>query len=297
MSIGGNGVSRRQLLGGLAAGAVGAALAACAGRPDHGDSIPADDPSAVSVDVPTPSPSSTHEEVPALPDVEAIIAEHEGLAPTAWGVDIDGVVATGGATGAPDAVFLTLDACGGEHGSGFDEALITGLIDAGVPASLFLNLRWIEEHPDVVADLVAEPLFSLQNHGSRHLPLSVSGASAYGIVGTANAREAALEVWDNHLALTELTGMEPEWFRPGTAHLDDVGLSIAAALGERVAGFAINGDAGATWPAEHVAAEVGGAAGGEFVIAHMNQPASGTAEGILRALPALRDRGLEFAKL
>ncbi|WP_297107317.1 hypothetical protein [Tessaracoccus sp.] len=33
-------------------------------------------------------------------------------------------------------IALTFDACGGRHGSGFDERLISGLVAAKVPATL-----------------------------------------------------------------------------------------------------------------------------------------------------------------
>lgn len=290
--MGGSGVTRR----GLIVGSLGIALAGCAAEAEPvATSAPDPAPAPAGTPVPTPSPTPGPPEV----DVEAVIAAHEGRPPTVWGVDIPGVVRTGSeaGSGTPGAVFLTLDACGGPAGSGFDEELISGLVAAGVPATLFMNLRWIEANRATAEALAAEPLFSIQNHGSRHVPLSVSGASAYGIPGSESVRAAAIEVWDNHVALTELTGAAPAWFRPGTAHLDDVGLSISEALGERIAGFAINGDGGATLPAASVAAEVGAAAGGEIVIAHMNQPGSGTAAGILQAIPQLRDRGVTFAAL
>lgn len=287
-----------MLLG--AAGLVGTALIGCAAEP-----VPAPANEAVPDPIPSPRaepmPSETPapEPAPSVPDVEAVIAAHEGRVPQHWGVDIPGVVRTGHDAGSadPTRVFLTLDACGGPHGSGVDERLIAGLQQAQVPATLFLNLRWIEANAPLAAMLAADPLFELGNHGSAHLPLSVTGRSAYGIAGTSSVREAAMEIWHNHLALTELVGAPPRWFRPGTAHLDDVGLSIAHALGERVLGFSVNGDAGATCSASTVAAEVGGAAPGAVVIAHMNQPASGTADGILGGMAAVAQRGLSFGLL
>lgn len=290
----GNGPSRRNVLAGAAALA-GLTLTACA--PERLFHLNAGEPIELPPfempELPTAAPA------PPVVDVEAVIAAHEGRVPSVWGMDIPGVVRTGTDAGheAPMSVFLTLDACGGPAGSAFDQVLIDGLRAARIPATLFLNMRWIEANADVAATLAAEPLFSIQNHGSAHLPLSVTGAEAYGIFGTTSVREAAQEVWANHQAITDLTGHAPRWFRPGTAHLDDVGLSIAAALGERIAGFAINGDGGATLPAFDVATAVSAAVGGELIIAHMNQPESGTAEGILNAVNAMRTRGLDFAIL
>lgn len=288
--VNGKGVTRRGMLG----GSLALVLAGCAAEPE-----PSPAPVATPAPGPAPEPLPTPTPAPPLVDVEAVIAAHEGLVPSQWGLDIAGVVRTGSEAGSssPHAVFLTLDACGGPHGSGYDKALIGGLVDAGIAATLFLNQRWIETNRATAEALAALPQFSIQNHGSRHMPLSVNGSEAYGIPGTMNAREAAMEVWENHVAVTELTGTAPVWFRPGTAHLDDVGLSIAGALGERIAGFAINGDGGATLPAASVAAETAAAVGGEIVIAHMNQPGSGTAAGLLQAVAELRDRGIEFARL
>lgn len=298
MTAGGVPLTRRSLV----IGSVGLLLAGCSpeapadGHPRPATSTPA--PFATPEPEPTPEPDPVLE-TPPRPDVEAVIAAHEGLAPTRWGIHFPGVVRTGVDAGSaqPGAVHLTLDACGGPTGSGYDAALIDGLVQAGIPATLFLNLRWITANPDLAAQLAANPLFTIQNHGAVHRPLSVTGAAAYGIAGTASAREAAYEVWENHLAIENLAGVAPRWFRPGTAHLDDVGLSIAASLGEGIAGFAVNGDGGATLPAAAVTGELLRCTGGEIVIAHMNQPGSGTAAGILQAIPQLLDRGLSFAAL
>lgn len=295
------GIARRSLV----AGAIGAALVGCAEEPPAAvtargrSAAPDPEPNPATAVAPGAAPDAAPAAEQPVADVEAVIAAHEGRAPTQWGMEFPGVVRTAADAGLPahGAVLLTLDACGGPGGDGYDEALIAGLVEAGVPATLFLNLRWIRANPGIAAALAAQPLFSIQNHGTQHRPLSVTGASAYGIPGTTSPREAAMEVWENHLAITSLTGTAPRWFRPGTAHLDDVGLSIAEALGERIAGFAINGDGGATLSAESVAAEAGGAVGGEIVIAHMNRPGSGTAAGILAAVPMLRDRGIGFAAL
>lgn len=288
----GNEPTRRSLLSGVAA-VVGLTLTACASErpivPGHLDPIALP---------PFEMPAVTEPVAPHI-DVEAVIAHHEGLVPAEWGMEFAGVVRTGAEAGhaQPECVFLTLDACGGPAGSGIDDALIAGLRAAAVPATLFLNLRWIQAHPVLAAELAADPLFSIQNHGSAHLPLSVTGAEAYGIVGTSTARAAAMEVWENHLVIEQLTGTAPTWFRPGTAHLDDIGLSIADALGERIAGFAINADGGATLPSADVAATVSSATGGEFILAHMNQPGSGTAVGLLAGVRSIQERGITFAKL
>lgn len=283
---------RRAVL--TAAFGVGAsALAACAadlgatGRPS-----PSETPTTGVIPDPTPTASSIVTG-PAPVDPAEIAAQYSGIAPTAWGPDLDGIMQSLAAPYEADGrprIALTFDACGGPGGGGFDGALISGLRAAAIPATLFLNSRWIEQHPDLAGQLAADPLFRLGNHGTRHLPLSVTGESAYGIPGTTTAQEAVDEVWGNHVALTRLTGHAPRYFRSGTAHYDDVAVQIVHALGETPAGFAVNGDGGATFSAGTVTEQVVTAPPGAIVIAHMNQPDGDTASGMLRAIDELRSR-------
>jgi peptidoglycan/xylan/chitin deacetylase (PgdA/CDA1 family) len=189
---------------------------------------------------------------------------------------------------------LTFDAC---PGGGYDDALVDTLRRNQVPAVLFLNARWIDQHPDRAAELAADPLFEIGNHGSRHVPLSVTGRSAYGIPGTRSPAEVVDEVAAGQQRIAALTGKPPTWFRPGTAHYDDVAVSIVHDLGERPLGFTVNGDAGATLPAANVRANLLGAAPGSIVISHMNHPEAGTGAGYAAAIPQLRAAGWEFVPL
>ncbi|MFK0195294.1 polysaccharide deacetylase family protein [Kitasatospora sp. NPDC090308] len=230
---------------------------------------------------------------PAPPHREQVLARYAGRAPQRWGTDLPGVVTTvpGG------ALALTFDACGGPGGDGYDAALIGTLRRLGVPATLFLNARWVDANPGPFAELAADPLFELGNHGTAHRPLSVTGRSAYGITGTADPAAAYEEVAGNRAKLTGLLGRAPGWFRAGTAHYDEVGVALVGELGERVAGFAVNGDGGATFTPGQVAATVAAAPPGSVVISHLNHPAAGTGEGYARALPAMLDAGCRFVRL
>ncbi|MFC9769001.1 polysaccharide deacetylase family protein [Rhodococcus jostii] len=192
---------------------------------------------------------------------------------------------------------LTFDGCGGPGGSGVDEALLGLLERERLPATVFLNRRWIDVNPAAVARLVENPLWELANHGTTHRPLSVTGRSAYGITGTGSVAQVIDEVWDNHLRVQELTGIPPRWFRPGTAHTDEVAAAIVTDLGEQVVGFTVNADRGATAPANGVCAALLGAPAGAIVLAHLNHPGSGTAAGFAAALPQLRAAGVEFVTL
>lgn len=284
--------TRRAVLAGAGVLAL-AGLAACAplSRPHAGQESASPGPSS-SHGSPTPSAAPTPTPTPTV-DPAAVAARYAGAAPTAFGLDLPGIRQTI-APAAALRVALTFDACGGRCGSRVDARLVDTLRREGVPATLFLNSRWIDANPALAADLAADPLFVIGNHGTRHVPLSVTGREAYGIAGTASSQEAVDEVWQNHVRLSELLGAPPRLFRPGTAFYDDIGLAIVRDLGVQPIGFAVNGDGGATFPARTVRREIGQAAGGSIVIAHMNQPGSGTAEGIEGAIADLRARGAAF---
>ncbi|WP_296136364.1 polysaccharide deacetylase family protein [uncultured Tessaracoccus sp.] len=196
-----------------------------------------------------------------------------------------------------DAVCLTFDACGGRRGSGVDRALLEVLATTGTPATLFLNARWIDANPSLARDLAAAPHLEIQDHGTRHRPLTVDGRAAYGIRGTRDVGELVDEVLDNRARLAALTGVEPTCFRAGTAHVDDVAVEICTRLGVRLVHFDVNADAGATFTPDEVRRALVGVRAGSIAIGHCNQPGSGTAAGVRRAIPELRDRGVRFARL
>lgn len=194
-------------------------------------------------------------------------------------------------------VALTLDACGGRSGSGYDAELIQTLRHQRVPATLFVNARWIEANPRKFRQLAADPLFEIANHGTEHRPLSVTGRSVYGIKGTRTVGQVVDEVGVNQRLITKLTGAAPAFFRSGTAYYDDVAVRVVNDLGLQVVNFDVLGDAGATYSADQVADAMLSSKPGSIILAHMNRPEGGTAEGIDAALPRLNRRGFRFVRL
>lgn len=215
--------------------------------------------------------------------------------PKYWGLAAPGVLTH--LPPASRAIALTFDFCGGPGGSAYDQALLDVLRQRHIPATLFLNSRWITANPAMARHLAADPLFELANHGTSHKPLSTTGNTAYGIPGTRNAAEVYDEIMSNDQVLAGITGRRPRYFRPGTAYMDDVAVDILGALGVAPAGFSINGDGGATYPAAVVANEVGKARPGDVVICHGNHPNGGTAEGVRLAVDKLLAAGISFTHL
>ena len=246
-----------------------------------------------------PAASAEPAPVPSRPDDltsrKTLIRRYSGKQPTAWGEAVPGVILRLPTT--DRVIALTLDACGGRTGSGYDGELIETLRRERVPATLFVNARWIEANPRKFRRLAADPLFEIANHGTEHRPLSVTGRSVYGIAGTGGVAQVVDEVSVNQRLITELTGVPPAYFRSGTAHYDDVAVRVVNDLGLQVVNFDVLGDAGATYSSAQVADAMLTSTPGSIVLAHMNRPGSGTAEGIDAALPKLSRRGYRFVRL
>ena len=224
-----------------------------------------------------------------------VVDRYGHLRPHTWGFGGPGVVR--GLHTSRRVIALTFDACGGPRGSGYDQALIGFLRRQEVPATLFVNSRWIDANPAVFRRLAGEPLFEIANHGTRHLPLSVTGRSAYGIRGTRNAGEVYDEVGRNQARLTRLLGVPPRLFRAGTAYSDDVAARIVTAMADHLVSFSVNGDGGATFTPGQVRSIVAAAPAGSIVICQMNHPDSGTAQGIAAAVPDPMASGYRFVRL
>ncbi len=215
--------------------------------------------------------------------------------PQQWGEQVSGVrshLAT-----KEKLLALTLDACGSARGKGFDAELITYLEQEQIPATLFINARWIDANPETFLKLSRNPLFEIANHGLHHKPASITGRSVYGIAGTRSVVELTDEIELNARKIESLTGRRPLLYRSGTAYYDDVAVQISNALGHEVAGYSVLGDAGATYSATQVTRALLASKPGDVILCHFNHPESGTAVGIRGAIPELKRRGYRFVQM
>lgn len=222
-------------------------------------------------------------------------AAYAGKMPHEWGETVTGVKTS---LKTKDRVIaLTFDACGSPKGKGVDMDLIHFLEHEKIPATLFINARWIDANPDLFMSLASNPLFTIGNHGFQHRPASVNGRSVYGIDGTKDVAGLVDEIEMNARKIERLTGKRPRYYRSGTAYYDEIAVQVAERLGHKVIGFSVLGDAGATFSKEQVTAALLSARPGSIVILHMNHPESGTGQGVIAAVPLLKKKGFRFVGL
>ncbi|WP_332691563.1 polysaccharide deacetylase family protein [Halalkalibacter lacteus] len=267
-------------------------LAACAQKERPEEIVSKEDKVVAEKEIPNKSGESMNE-IEENQEIDSSAFEHRKA--MQWGENVDGVNTR--MVTDEKMIALTFDACGGPYGNGYDEKLIDFLREEEVPATLFINERWILEHEGLLLELASDPLFQIENHGTAHVPLSVSGQLAWGIEGTASPADVKEEVMGNQVTIKSLTGRAPMLFRSGTAFYDEVAVEMVNELGLEVVNFDILGDAGATYSASQVHQALIEATNGSIALLHMNQPSSGTAEGVRLAVRELREKGYSFVTL
>lgn len=234
------------------------------------------------------------EQVKPLP-LDSLAEKYKAKTPKQWGERVDGIKTSLNTT--DKVIALTFDACGGAGSNGYDEELINYLIEQQIPATLFINYRWIDANKDTFMKLSSNPLFEIENHGYQHKPLSMNGKYVYGIKGTKDAAEIMEEVLLNTEKIEKLTGRKPRFFRPGTAYGDEVAVSLVRELGQEVVGYNVLGDAGATYNKNQIRESCLKAKPGSIILLHMNHPEKQTFEGIKLVIPELKQKGFKFVKL
>ena len=224
-----------------------------------------------------------------------IALEFKNQTPKQWGENVTGVKTKFDTN--EKVIALTLDACGSPHGMGYDKKLIDFLKQENIPATLFINARWINNNLNTFKTLASNPLFEIANHGLEHKPASVNGKSIYDLEGSKNVEELVDEIELNARKIEQITNKRPRYFRSGTAYYDEVAVKVANRLNHEVIGFSILGDGGATFNKEKVTNAFLKAKNGEIVILHMNHPESQTANGTIKAIKELTLKGFKFVQL
>lgn len=192
-------------------------------------------------------------------------------------------------------VALTLDACSGK----FDDDLLEFLIRNRIPATVFATKKWLDKNPTGVAVIKAHmDLFDVEDHGENHIPAVIgAGKTVYGIPGEPDVVHLRREVSEGARAITQTFGVAPHWYRAATARYDAQSVAEIEHMGYRIAGFSVNADAGATLKRRAIAERLKHVQSGDIIIAHMNKPASDSAEGLSDGLMQLLKSGFLFVRL
>jgi len=190
-------------------------------------------------------------------------------------------------------VALTLDACPGA----FDERIAVALVENAIPATIFATGVWLRRNPAGLALLVAHrDLFGIENHGERHVPPVLGRGSIFGIPVAGDLDTVHREVTEGAASISVATGASPRWYRAAAGFYSPPAMQAIEALGFDIAGYSLNADVGASLPARSVADRIAGAANGDVIVAHINQPERSSGAGVAAGVVELRRRGVSFVR-
>lgn len=200
-------------------------------------------------------------------------------------------------------IALTFDLCETAHEiAGYDGAVIDYLRANQVKATFFAGGRWMLDHPERAAQLLADPHFEIGTHGWAHLNLHVvtgkavddeilGAVAAYSMTRDALAGKACANGAD-----ISYIPAQPRLFRfPfGTCHAE--AMQAVARSGQLAIQWdVVSGDPDKTITPERLArAVIGGAKPGSIIVAHANGRGWQTSNALPLIIPELRRRGYEF---
>lgn len=191
-------------------------------------------------------------------------------------------------------VALTLDACMG----GVDYRILDLLVSRRIPATIFATSRWINHNPQAMAALKANSdLFEIEDHGAEHIPAVLGYAAVFGIQPAGTLEAVFAEIDGGAETILHETGRQPIWYRDATALYTPSVIEDINHHGYKVAGFSLNGDVGASLPAETVFRRISAARSGDVIISHINQPNRPSGAGVAKGIAYLLDHGFHFVKL
>ncbi|MEN6548768.1 MAG: polysaccharide deacetylase family protein [Armatimonadia bacterium] len=229
---------------------------------------------------PPPAPAPRPEPEPTTP-----VAKQPQLPPTDRGdfspTPVEPLVFTHVKTDAR-CVALTFDCCQTQKPAGYDHKIIETLISTQTPATFFLGGRWIEAHPDAVAELASIPYFELENHSYLHPHMPKIAVAA-----------AHDELAKTQQLLQSHTGRPAAYYRPPFGEFNRKVTAEAAALGmQSVLWDVSTGDPDRSFTASDILTEFRRARPGSIIIMHANGRGWHTAEALPRALKWLDEKNL-----
>jgi peptidoglycan-N-acetylglucosamine deacetylase len=186
------------------------------------------------------------------------------------------------------AVAITFDACATKKGSyGFDSEVFEILKREQVPATIFVSGRWVDTHPDAMAELTGHPLIEFGDHSYDHPHMTKLPAARFG--EEIDQTEAALGRYGRHSVA----------FRPPFGDWDRRVIALAREKNlPTVTWDVVSGDPSLkTTTAGEIRAVLAGARPGSIIIFHINGRGWKTHEALPAILTGLRERGFHFVLL
>jgi len=183
------------------------------------------------------------------------------------------------------AVALTFDACATRsHRYKFDRNVFDVLKRERIPVTLFVSGRWVESHPDVMAELAADPLVEFGDHSYEHPHMAHLPVAR--IVAEIDQTEAALAKYGKRsVAFRPPFG---EWSSRLVYVLQDLHLPT-------VTWDVVSGDPSARTTKDRMIRNVvDKARPGSIVVFHINGRGHKTAEALPVIVRELRERGFHF---
>jgi peptidoglycan/xylan/chitin deacetylase (PgdA/CDA1 family) len=191
-------------------------------------------------------------------------------------------------------IAVTLDACPGK----FDHRIADMLVAKNIPATIFVTEIWMRWNPDGLNVFKSHPaIFSLQNHGAKHLPPVLGDTKIYGISPAGTLPAIKTEILGGAAAITQATGIAPGWYRGAAGIYSPEAIPFIEVQKFLVAGYSLNADEGASLPASIVAARIAAAQDGDVIVGHINQPHRESGAGIAAGLAGLQAAGARFVQL
>ncbi len=186
------------------------------------------------------------------------------------------------------AVALTFDACATRsHHSGFDRNVFDVVKRERIPVTLFVSGRWVESHPDVMAELAADPLVEFGDHSYEHPHMAHLPVAR--IVAEIDQTEAALAKY----------GKRSVAFRPPFGEWSSRLVYVLQELHlPTVTWDVVSGDPSARTTKDRMIRNVvDKARAGSIVVFHINGRGHKTAEALPVIVRELRERGFRFVQV
>ena len=157
---------------------------------------------------------------------------------------------------------------------------------------------WLERNPQALARIKEHrDLFEIGNHGGRHLAAIWGRSAPFGVKAAGSPEAVQDEVLSGERAIMSVFGKKPLWFRGATALYSAPAVPLIAKMGYAVAGYSLNGDAGASLSAGAVTQRLERAQNGDVILAHLNHPERPCGKGLVNGLSSLQSQGVDFVHL